>query len=262
MSGERVQGGSARPCRRRIGGYPYTLPHPTHGILAHGAIGSRGTWEPERPKWIRSERTYSNSMWHTDYKRLPDGRWLICCMDDASRFITGYGVFEHATAQNAILVLERAIKQHGRPASVMTDHGPQFYASASKARGGGASEFEKRLVEMGIRHVLAGSGHSQTSAKLKRFYGELQRKLHFFEEASVDRTTRGTHHTGAHVGSPLNTEPKKDAVTRFVEWYNRVRPHMSLNHGTPAMAFRDKMPPEGGKAAGEEIGGEPSGSHS
>ena len=59
-------------------------------------------------------------MWHTNYKLLDDGRWFLCYLDDASRFVTGYGTFEHATADNALLVLEKAIQEHGKPASVMT----------------------------------------------------------------------------------------------------------------------------------------------
>ena len=59
---------------------------------------------------------------HTDYKLLDDGRWFICYLDDASRFVTAYGTFKNATARNAILVLEWAIKKHDKPASVMTDH--------------------------------------------------------------------------------------------------------------------------------------------
>ena len=69
-------------------------------------------------------------MWHTDYKHLDDGRWFLCYEDDTSRFVTGYGMFEHATTENAPAVLEEAIKNHGKPASIMTDRGSQFYANA------------------------------------------------------------------------------------------------------------------------------------
>ena len=37
-----------------------------------------------RRKWVRYERKHSNSMWHTDYKQLDDGRWLVSYEDDAS----------------------------------------------------------------------------------------------------------------------------------------------------------------------------------
>ena len=79
--------------------------------------------------------------------------------DDASRFITGWGIFEHATTENALAVLEEAVKRHGKPASILTDHGSQFYANESKARKRGESEYEKKLVEMGIRQILARINH-------------------------------------------------------------------------------------------------------
>ena len=61
-----------------------------------------------RRKWVRYEREHSNSMWHTDYKQLDDGRWFIAYQDDASRFVTGYGVFDNATTKNALAVLREA----------------------------------------------------------------------------------------------------------------------------------------------------------
>ena len=42
-----------------------------------------------------------------------NGRWFLCYEDDVSRFATGYGVFEHATTENALAVLAEAIKNHG-----------------------------------------------------------------------------------------------------------------------------------------------------
>ena len=47
--------------------------------------------------------------------------------DDASRFITGFDVFGHATGDNAMAVLHEAISSHGKLASVLPDHSSQFY---------------------------------------------------------------------------------------------------------------------------------------
>ena len=85
----------------------------------------------------------------------------MCYEDDASRFVTGYGVFEHTTTENALAVLEEAIKNHGKPASIMTYRRSQFYANASevkkeKEKEKGASVFEKKLVELGIKQILSG----------------------------------------------------------------------------------------------------------
>ena len=82
-------------------------------------------------------------MWHTDYKQLTNGMWFIAYQDDASRFVTGYGVFTNATAKNALSVLREAIKNHGKPASILTDHGSTFFANKAEEKKKGESEFEQ-----------------------------------------------------------------------------------------------------------------------
>lgn len=65
------------------------VPHSTtHTILRDTDITEGQSEKGRRRKWIRCERIHSNSMWHTDYKQLLDGRWFICYRDDASRFVT------------------------------------------------------------------------------------------------------------------------------------------------------------------------------
>jgi hypothetical protein len=49
-------------------------------------------------------------LWHTDWYLIEADRWrekwLIAYMDDASRFIAGYGIFDEATTENATSVLK------------------------------------------------------------------------------------------------------------------------------------------------------------
>ena len=104
-------------------------------------------------------------------------------------------------------VLNEAIKNHGKPASIMTDRGAQFYANAAEAKKRGASVFEKRLVEFGIRQILAGVRHPQANGKLDKMHGEIQRKLPEFEAIMMR---------------------KSDPVDLFMEWYDHRRLHMSL----------------------------------
>jgi hypothetical protein len=40
-----------------------------------------------------------------DWKQLNAGEWFLAIMDDASRFIVGYGVFKEATTVNTLQVL-------------------------------------------------------------------------------------------------------------------------------------------------------------
>ncbi len=172
--------------------------------------------QKNKKKWIKHERTHSNSLWHAGWKEFSDGKWLIVYMDDASRFIAGYGVFDNATAENSIKVLLGAIAKHGKPASILTGRGAQFYANEAECKERGESEFEKKIVELGIRHILARINSSQTSTKLARFYGEIERKQKWFMD-----------------------------IHEIMHWWNSVRPHMSLDMDTletPARAFLRKMP--------------------
>jgi len=206
------------------------IPHnTTHAILeAHGL--ARRDRPGQRRSFVGHGRAHTNPAWHGDWKQLKDGRRLIAYEGDASRLITGYGVFEHATSANAVKVLRGAIAEHGKPASVLTDHGAQSCATGAESRRRGATEFENFLVANGIRHVLARVRHPQTNGKTGRFFGVLTQKIHLF----VD-------------------------IDELVAWRDTVNPHMALNAGepgTPCEALGRKMAPPGAATAADEEAGE------
>ncbi len=152
--------------------------------------------------------------------------------------VIAYDTFEHATTENALSVLKQAMKNHGKPASIMTDHGSQFYADTVKAKQKGVSDFEKRLVKLGHQQILAGVRHPQTNGKLERFHGEIQRRLLRFE-STMQRVS--------------------DPIDLFMKWYNMEGPHMSLdwdNSETPVQAFARKMPKSGTRVIDEQTGEE------
>ena len=164
-------------------------------ILMNAGLAESHPKKGKGRKWIRYEREHSNSPWHTDRKRLDDGRWFPAYGDGASGFVTGYGVFGNPTAENAPRVPDGAIGNHGKPAAVMTDHGPQFYANEKEAAKRGASGFGKRPVEPGIRQILAGVRHPQTNGKPERPHGGIRRKLPRFGSIMMGdrRSNRSVH---------------------------------------------------------------------
>ena len=97
-------------------------------------------------KWIRYEREHSNSLWHVDWHEMKSsvyrGKWLVIYEDDASRYILGYGVFDSPSSENAVSVLKEAIREHGRPASILSDRGTSFYAVEAETKTKGLTEFE------------------------------------------------------------------------------------------------------------------------
>ena len=92
--------------------------------------------------------------------------WFLCYQDDTSRFIINHDVFAKATTDNAILVLKKAIAKHGRPASILTDHGSQFYANQTEYKKKGASRFEQELVRLEIKHIMTRVNHRQTNGMI------------------------------------------------------------------------------------------------
>ena len=178
----------------------------------------------QRRKWVRYERKYSNSLWHTDWTLVEGKGWLIAYPDDASRFVVG-GLFPEATSEHSVEVLNEAIKRDGKPASILTDRGIQFYAVEADDRLKGLTVFEKYLIENETRQVLGRVSRPQTNGKLKWFFKTVKDKLGRFE-----------------------------SLDRLKEWYNTVRLHMSLNLDvieTPHQAFTRKMP-GGGTLVDEE----------
>jgi putative transposase len=197
------------------------IPHNRiHRVLREMGLAVDEPRKHVRKKWIRYERRYSNSLWHTDWTLIEGMGWLIAYLDDASRFILSYGLFPEATSEHSVEVLKDAIKKHGRPASMLTDRGTQFYASEAEERERGSTVFERYLVENEIRHALSRVSHPQTNGKIERFFGTVKRKLPRF-------------------GNDLD---------RLMVWYNVTRPHMSLNLDeieTPCQAYIRKMPKDG-----------------
>ncbi|MCL5067354.1 MAG: DDE-type integrase/transposase/recombinase [Thaumarchaeota archaeon] len=200
--------------------YHTHIPHNRiHCVLRNLGLALSEPRKQTRRKWIRYEREHSNSLWHTDWKFLEGRGWFTAYLDDASRYIVGYGLFPEATSEHSVEVLTSAITKNGKPASVLTDHGTQFYANEAEEKVKGLTEFEKYLITNEIRQILGRVMHPQTNGKIERFFRTVEEKL-----------------------------PRFKSLGDLIEWYNMRRPHMSLNLDvieTPYKAYLRKMPPEG-----------------
>jgi len=199
--------------------YQVKLPHNTiHMVLKEAGRAMPEPSKQRRRKWVRYEREHSMSLWHADWKQLWDGRWWIAYMDDASRLIVGYGVFQEATAPNTLQVLKEAIQNHGKPDEILTDRGSQFYANEGERKEKGISQFEQYLADNEIKHILCRVNHPQTNGKLERFYGVYEQKQHQFK-----------------------------SIDEYTHWHNEIKPHLSLNIETletPIQAYHRKLPLE------------------
>ncbi|MGH9919921.1 MAG: DDE-type integrase/transposase/recombinase [Nitrososphaerales archaeon] len=209
--------------------YARHIPHNRiHRVMREMGVAKDEPRKQRRRKWVRYERKYSNSLWHTDWTLIEGMGWLTAYLDDASRFIVGWGLFPEATSEHTIDVLRQAIKEHGKPASILTDRGTQYYKSETDERVSGLTAFEGYLIENEIRHVLGRVSHPQTNGKVERFFRTVKDKL-----------------------------PEFGSLDELMTWYNTKRPHMSLNLDvieTPYQAYLRKMPDKAGVLEDEEAG--------
>jgi len=191
-----------------------------HEVLREEGLAVSEPRKQRRRKWIRYEREHSNSLWHTDWHQIEDprwkGRWLIAYEDDASRLITGFGVYGTLTSEYSVDVLDGAIKKYGKPASIISDHGSTFYAVESVAREKGLTVFERYLLRNKIRFITGRIDHPQTNGKIEKFFDIFEKKVKFVP-----------------------------SIEEFMKWYNGIRPHGALDLKrvqTPEQAFYEKMP--------------------
>lgn len=172
----------------------------------------------KRKKWVRWQRKHSLSLWQTDWTVL-DKKYLIVFLDDASRLVVGWGLFDNATSENSVKVLKEAISTHGKPKAMLTGRDTQFFSSPKLDRKNeGETYFQKFLKANGIKHVLARVNHPQTCGKIERFFGEVKKRVEWKDFSTVDE---------------------------IVKWHNEIKPHMSLSSDTelitPAEAFVTKL---------------------
>ena len=189
-----------------------------HKIMLEQGLSVEQPRKKMRRKWIRYEREYSNSLWHTDWHVIRDSRWkakqLIAFEDDASRFITGYGVYNEATSENSSTVLGEAIRKYGRPASVLSDNGKQFTSNVEPLDHNKPVDFEKQLMRHHVKHSHTRVRHPQTNGKLEKFWDIFERKIIYFK-----------------------------SINEFMHWYNHIRPHGALNLDemeTPSDAYHSR----------------------
>jgi len=192
--------------------YKLRIPHNTiHMVLKGNDLAKNEPKKQKQRKWVRFERKHSLSLvqidWH-ESKAVP-GKQLITYLDDASRKILAAGEYDNATTENSVKTLEQAVEntaEYGSIECILSGNDSQFLV-----------EFNKALDKHEIGHIYSSVNHPQTVGKLERFHQTYEKH-------------RGRFAT----------------LEEFVQWYNDVRMHMSLNmrHAeTPSKAFIRKLEP-------------------
>jgi len=159
-----------------------------------------------------------NEMWATDcsYLRVIDWGYyyLVTVMDDYSRYILAWDLKRDMTADSLMDVVQRAIDATGMCQVPIEDR-----TSLLSGNGAGyvSRAFGDYLKLVGIKHILAAPFHPQTNGKIERYH----------------RTLKGeVNQVPCEMPSEL-----KEAIDKFVEYYNHRRCHEAPGNVTPADVY-------------------------
>lgn len=139
--------------------------------------------------------------------------FLHIAIDDASRLAYAE-VLSDETARSCVDFLRRAavfFARHGikRIEQVMSDNGSGYRSH----------EFAAALTQLNTRHITTKPYTPRTNGKAERFIQTLLRQW-------------------AYARSYDNSDERKAALEPYLRWYNRERPHGSLDGKTPLSVLR------------------------
>ena len=181
-------------------------------LLVRNALVKPNIKKQKSRKWVRYELPNPNDLWHTDWSYDPfTGKQLSVYIDDRTRLITSYGIFNNANTENTLLLLKSGIAEYGKPKAIMTDHGSTYYANKAEDENQN-TQFRITLDILGIKHYLARVNRPQTNGKVERFF------LTYKTEYATNTFKN---------------------ITEYIKHYNNERLHMSLNYKTPQETWNE-----------------------
>jgi len=168
-------------------------------------------------KYKRYEWPISNFMWHTDWHTMKarlKGKEFISYLDDSSRQIMSYGLFDSATTRNSLVVLYAAIGRHQvTPYELNSDRGSQFIPSKFDKNGKANSEFQEALKEHGILFIPSRVRHPQTNGKIEKFHDILEKEF----------------------------DDRFETIDEFITWYNNERASEAVDYMNPNEAYKKRL---------------------
>jgi len=158
-----------------------------------------------------------NQVWCADISYIPMRRgflYLVAIMDWATRKVLSWRLSNTMEADFCVAALEEALDRYGKPEIFNTDQGSQFTSD----------DFTGALKSANIRISMDGKGCWVDNVMIERLWRSLKYEciyLHAFE-------------TGSEV---------RQGLKHWIDFYNRQRPHSSLDDKTPDEAYWQKPRP-------------------
>jgi transposase InsO family protein len=166
----------------------------------------------------RFERANPNELWQMDHKSAIHGSWSrrtvpFVVEDDCSRYLLGLKGLPDKGLVSTWDALWYIFGEFGLPDSMLSDNDQIFHGNK------GPSQFEARLMRLGIDILHGRPYHPQTQGKVERLNGTLQRDL-------------------LRNGYFRSAEELQAGFDRFRHEYNYERPHEALAMDVPGNRYR------------------------
>jgi putative transposase len=136
--------------------------------------------------------------------------YLAAVVDWFSRRVLAWRLSITMEAQFCIEVLEEALAKHGKPEVFNTDQGSQFTSA----------DFTGVLLKAGIAISMDGKGAWRAN---------------FF----VERIWKSVKYEEVYLRAYGSVSEARASLGRYLDFYNRRRPHSSLDRRTPDEAYFD-----------------------
>ena len=157
-----------------------------------------------------------NHVWATDITYIPMRRgfvYLVAIVDWYSRRILAWRLSNTLTTDFCIEALQEALLRYGAPEIFNTDQGSQFTST----------EFTGVLKEHGIRISMDGKGCWR-------------------DNVFVERLWRTVKYEEVYLKAYDTVSAAKASMGAFFDYYNRRRPHQSLDDKTPDIIYFAGLP--------------------
>ena len=123
-------------------------------------------------------------MWHVNWHTMKDPRIkgldLIVYLDDASRCITGFGLFQEATSRNVVLVLVQTTHRFGTPSTILASNSSHFIGTRNRDPNNTTTAFQECLLDTNIELMNSRPHHPQTN-RIDRLFRTIEEELYNYK---------------------------------------------------------------------------------
>ena len=158
----------------------------------------------------------ANQVWALDTTYIPMAKgfvYLTAVVDVASRRVLAHKVAVTLEASHAKEVIEQAFARYGIPEIVNTDQGSQFTAT----------EFTDTVLARGCKLSMDGKGAWR-------------------DNVFVERLWRSVKYERVYLKAYDSVSQARADIADYMDWYNKRRPHSSLERITPEEKYFGLLP--------------------